>query len=63
MNTHLGWIADIDRAEFGGRVTLLWPLTLYNRSGVVIMRAASRFNVAVSDVYVVHDDIDLKPGM
>jgi peptidyl-tRNA hydrolase len=58
-----GWIADVDRTDFGGRVIFLWPLSPYNLCGFVVSQAASQFSVETKDVYVVHDDIDLKVGV
>jgi peptidyl-tRNA hydrolase len=53
----------VDRADFGGRVIFLWPLSPYNLSGFVVSWTQRRFSVETKDVYVVHDDIDLKVGV
>ena len=46
----------------GTGVALVWPLVLYNLSGLAAGRAARRFSVAAADVWLVHDDIDLPVG-
>lgn len=48
-------------------VVLLKPLTYMNLSGVAIKKVLKKFNVVregeIGDLIVVHDDIDLEPGV
>ena len=43
----------------GGEVVVLRPLTFMNRSGRSVQAAAAFFQIAVQDIVVVHDDLDL----
>lgn len=55
-----GEIAD---APIGGeRRLLLKPQTYMNDSGESVVAAARFFRIASSDVVVIHDEIDLRPG-
>jgi peptidyl-tRNA hydrolase, PTH1 family len=50
-------------ATLGGeRVILLKPATFMNESGRAVGEAQRFLKIAVSDVYVFHDEIDLAPG-
>ncbi|MBF0329831.1 MAG: aminoacyl-tRNA hydrolase [Nitrospirae bacterium] len=44
-------------------VALLKPLTYMNRSGFAISRAIKKLNVAIENIIVVHDDLDLNTGV
>jgi PTH1 family peptidyl-tRNA hydrolase len=46
----------------GERVLLLKPQTFMNASGESVAEAARFFKLLLSDVVVIHDDIDLRPG-
>ncbi|MEO1941940.1 MAG: aminoacyl-tRNA hydrolase [Campylobacterales bacterium] len=41
---------------------LFKPLTFMNRSGIAVAQLKSFYNLEDSDIIVIHDDIDLKPG-
>lgn len=43
----------------GAEVVVLRPLTFMNRSGRSVQAAAAFFQIAVQDIVVVHDDLDL----
>jgi PTH1 family peptidyl-tRNA hydrolase len=42
---------------------LLKPATFMNRSGVAVAAAAQYYRIAVDRILVVHDDLDLPPGV
>lgn len=46
----------------GNAVTLLKPQTYMNRSGPVVAAVVGDLALGLSDVIVVHDDLDLDPG-
>jgi PTH1 family peptidyl-tRNA hydrolase len=46
----------------GCRAALLKPLTYMNESGRSVAPAARFFKVALEDILVVHDEVDLAPG-
>lgn len=46
----------------GARVVLLKPRTYMNLSGESVRPAADRFDVPITRIIVVHDDLDLEPG-
>jgi PTH1 family peptidyl-tRNA hydrolase len=46
----------------GDRIVLLKPTTFMNESGRSVGEAQRFLKIAVSDVYVFHDEIDLAPG-
>lgn len=60
------------REKFSGQVarvqlegvscTLLQPLTYMNRSGRSVSRAAQFYQVGISNIVVVHDEVDLEYG-
>ena len=56
-----GWVALLGPTEDTATV-LLWPLSVYNRSGSVVAATARRYGVTPANVTVVHDDIELAPG-
>jgi PTH1 family peptidyl-tRNA hydrolase len=46
----------------GKPVRLVKPATFMNRSGQCVRRLLDYFQIAITDVLVVHDEIDLPPG-
>lgn len=46
----------------GQSVFLIKPMTYMNRSGLSVQRFASFYKVDVSDIIIVHDDMDLELG-
>ena len=46
----------------GGSCWLLKPMTFMNRSGQAVSSLASYYKIAVQDILVVHDELDLQPG-
>ena len=46
----------------GDALVLLKPSTFMNRSGSAVLAAASYFKIAVDEILVVHDELDLSPG-
>lgn len=51
---------ELARGPLGDReVLVLRPLTFMNRSGRSVQAAAAFFQIAVQDIVVVHDDLDL----
>ena len=56
--------AMIAKTAIGGNeVWLLEPLTFMNRSGQSVGALARFFKIAPADVLVVHDELDLMPGI
>ncbi len=63
---------SIDRSRFssryakakikGNNVFLLKPMTYMNRSGNAVSQFISYYKIAVPDIIVVHDDMDLETG-
>jgi PTH1 family peptidyl-tRNA hydrolase len=52
------------RADVAGRPALLLkPITFMNLSGRSVVRAAAFFRIAIPDIVVVHDDLDLEFGV
>ena len=55
--------AETAEASLGGeRIVLLKPTTYMNESGRAVGEAQRFLKIAVSDIYVFHDEIDLAPG-
>jgi len=46
----------------GQKVLLIKPITFMNESGRAIGEAARFYNVSLSDIYVIHDELDLPSG-
>ena len=46
----------------GNKVILAKPQTYMNESGKSISRLIARFNIALSDLLIIHDDLDLPTG-
>ena len=54
------WRAQVVKANFWSESLLLVkPETFMNESGIAVGRIASYYRVAIQDVIVVHDDLDL----
>jgi peptidyl-tRNA hydrolase, PTH1 family len=54
---------ELAEASIGGeRVLLLKPQTFMNESGEAVGEAARFFKLSLSDIIVIHDEIDLRPG-
>src|ERR1700730_13192079 len=54
---------ELAEASIGGeRVLLLKPQTFMNASGEAVGQAARFFKLLPSDIIVIHDEIDLRPG-
>src|SRR3954465_5546845 len=54
---------ELAEASIGGeRVLLLKPQTFMNASGESVGEAARFFKLLLSDIVVIHDEIDLRPG-
>ncbi len=43
-------------------IILLKPATFMNESGKSVLKVVSYFNINLSDLYVIHDDVDLEFG-
>lgn len=56
-----GGLLGLGRAQ-GEKVGLFTPLTYMNLSGDAVRRALFHLGLAVSDLLVIHDDLDLEPG-
>lgn len=55
--------AEIARGQISGQEALLArPLTFMNLTGRAVAKLAAHFNLPVSDLIVIHDDIDLPLG-
>jgi PTH1 family peptidyl-tRNA hydrolase len=50
-------------AAVPGEVRLLMPQTFMNRSGLAVAALARFYRVSPGEVLVVHDELDLKPGV
>jgi PTH1 family peptidyl-tRNA hydrolase len=51
---------EVAKGSFGdAEVVVLKPMTFMNRSGASVQSAAAFFQIAVTDVIVIHDDLDL----
>ncbi|HIL94144.1 MAG TPA: aminoacyl-tRNA hydrolase [Cycloclasticus sp.] len=56
--------ADIAKCLIGGKsVRLVKPQTFMNKSGLSVSACAHYFNVPVGQIMVVHDELDLDPGV
>lgn len=55
---------DVCKVHLEGRdIWLLKPSTFMNRSGQAVQRLASFYKIPVEQILVVHDEIDLDPGI
>ena len=59
-NRFKGELAEVSIG--GERVLLLKPQTFMNASGELVGEAARFFKFLLSDIIVIHDEIDLRPG-
>ncbi|MDD2807811.1 MAG: aminoacyl-tRNA hydrolase [Patescibacteria group bacterium] len=48
--------------EIGEKIILAKPQTFMNQSGVAVKQIAKFYKIAVPDIWVIHDDIDLPLG-
>jgi len=56
--------ASVSKCIVGGKaVRLLKPLTYMNKSGLSVSSCANYFNIPVEEILVVHDELDLEPGV
>ena len=63
LSPERGYFGMAARANVGGRpVWLLEPTTFMNLSGKSVAALARFFKIALADMLVVHDEIDLPPG-
>ena len=63
LNNETKFQGLLGRTQFGGLdVRLLAPLTFMNRSGQSVVAVARYFDIAPSQILVVHDELDLRPG-
>ncbi len=54
---------ELSEASIGGeRVLLLKPQTFMNASGESVGEVSRFFKLLLSDIFVIHDEIDLRPG-
>jgi PTH1 family peptidyl-tRNA hydrolase len=63
FRSHSRYHGEVCRVQLGGReVTLLKPQTYMNRSGLAIRALLDYVKAPVSELLVVHDELDLAPG-
>jgi PTH1 family peptidyl-tRNA hydrolase len=63
FRAHSRYQGEVARVEIGGQsLTLLKPQTYMNRSGISIRSMVDYTKAPVSEVLVVHDELDLPPG-
>ena len=56
--------ANVGKIRIGGRdVWLLAPTTFMNRSGEAVSKFVRYYKIPVPEILVVHDDLDLPPGV
>lgn len=55
--------SEIAEGQLGGtKVMLQKPKTFMNRSGIAVAQAANFYKLALDDLLVLHDELDLAPG-
>jgi PTH1 family peptidyl-tRNA hydrolase len=59
--SYQGLVARVNRPQ--GPVWLLEPMTFMNRSGVSVAALARFFKIAPAEILVVHDELDVQPGL
>ncbi len=63
FRAHSRYHGEVARVEVGGRdITLLKPQTYMNRSGISVRSLVDYTKAPISEVLVVHDELDLPPG-
>ncbi len=63
FRAHSRYQGEVARVEVGGRdLTLLKPQTYMNRSGISVRALVDYTKAPISEVLVVHDELDLPPG-
>lgn len=56
--------AELAKTEYNGfDILLVKPLTFMNNSGQAIKKIIDYYNIYETDVWVIHDDLDLEIGM
>jgi len=61
---HARYQSEVCRVQFAGvELTLLKPQTYMNRSGLAIRALADYMKIAPEQILVVHDELDLPPGV
>jgi PTH1 family peptidyl-tRNA hydrolase len=64
FRSHSRYQGEIARVDLEGReITLLKPQTYMNRSGLAIRSLVDYAKAPLAEVLVVHDDLDLPPGV
>jgi PTH1 family peptidyl-tRNA hydrolase len=59
--SYQGLVARVNRPQ--GPIWLLQPMTFMNRSGVSVATLARFFKIEPAQVLVVHDELDIAPGL
>jgi PTH1 family peptidyl-tRNA hydrolase len=49
-------------SRFGARLTLIKPLTFMNLSGRAVAEFVNFYRIAMENIIVIHDDLDMRPG-
>jgi peptidyl-tRNA hydrolase, PTH1 family len=63
FRAHSRYHGEVARVEIGGRdITLLKPQTYMNRSGISVRSLVDYTKAPISELLVVHDELDLPPG-
>ena len=58
------WRGELCQIQAAGQTLwLLKPMTFMNRSGLAVAGLAGFYNIPPADLLVVHDDLDLPPGV
>jgi PTH1 family peptidyl-tRNA hydrolase len=57
------WSICAAAAYEGNNILLARPLTFMNRSGKAVAELAGRYSLQQDEIVVVHDDLDLPPGL
>lgn len=57
------YASEIAEGQLGGmKVMLQKPQTFMNRSGIAVAQAAHFYKLALDDLLILHDELDLAPG-
>lgn len=63
LKHHHKWDAEIGDGHVNGeKVTLCKPQTYMNRSGLAVRPVVDYFHIALEEIVVIYDDLDLSPG-